>query len=126
MLSCPISVEIFFLWPGLVTPMAVRSYHEQSGAVVSSGTGSVGQWIPAASGSGGCWPGGKDLPYLWGHAANGGDIIASIEEVGGVRLQLEFSQPVVNGFCVLGRGRGKEQPMMVAAGAGKIWLLQAR
>ena len=69
---------------------------------------------------------GKDLPYLWGHAADGGDVVAGIEEVGGVRLQLELTQPVVNGFCVLGRGQGKEQPVTVAARAGRTWLLQAR
>lgn len=48
---------------------------------------------------------GKDLPYLWGHAADGGDIIAGAEEVGSVRLQLELTQPVVNGFCILRRGQ---------------------
>lgn len=33
MLSCPISVEIFFLWPGLVTPMAVRSWKKTAAQV---------------------------------------------------------------------------------------------
>lgn len=69
---------------------------------------------------------GKDLPYLGGHAADGGDVIASVEKVGSVRLQLELTQPVVNGFCILGRGQGKEQPVMGAAGARRTWLLQAR
>lgn len=54
---------------------------------------------------------GKDLPHLRGHAADGGDIVASVEEVGSVRLQLELTQPVVNGFCILGRGRDTEQSM---------------
>lgn len=68
-----------------------------------------------------CWQlwEGRDLPHLRGHAADGGDIISSVEEVDSVRLQLELTQPVVNGFCILGRGQDTEQPMMVAAGAGR-------
>lgn len=83
---------------------------------------STGQGVPAAGSFGGA----KDRPYLRGHAADGGDVVAGIEEVGGVRLQLELAQPVVNRFCVLGRGKGKEQPVMGAAGAGRTCLLQAR
>lgn len=94
--------------------------------MVTSGTGSTGQGVPAAGSFGGAGRGVKDHPYLRGHAADGGDIVAGIEEVGSVRLQLELAQPVVNCFCVLGSGQGKEQPVTGAAGAGRTWLLQAR
>lgn len=61
----------------------------------------------------------KDLPYLWGHAADGGDVITSVEEVGSVGLQLELTQPVINGFCILERGQHKGQSV---TGAARTWL----
>lgn len=37
-------------------------------------------------------------PYLWGHSANGGQVIASAQEVWSVDLQLKVAQPLDNGL----------------------------
>ena len=34
--------------------------------------------------------------YLWGHTANGGNVIARADEVWSVDLQLKFAQPLDN------------------------------
>ena len=38
------------------------------------------------------------LPYLWGHSANGGQVIPSAHEVRSVDLQLKVAQPLDNGL----------------------------
>lgn len=43
------------------------------------------------------------LLYLWSHAADSWHVVASIQEVCCVTLQLEFTQPIVNSFSILGR-----------------------
>lgn len=39
--------------------------------------------------------------YLWGHSADCRHIIASIEEVWGVLLQLKLTQPLIDCLCIL-------------------------
>lgn len=39
---------------------------------------------------------GFKLPYLWGHSANGGQVITSAQEVRSVDLQLKAAQPLDN------------------------------
>lgn len=41
---------------------------------------------------------GFSLPYLWGHSANGGQVITSAQEVRSVDLQLKVAQPLDNGL----------------------------
>lgn len=97
MLSWAISEAIFFLCPGLVTPMAVRSCHTR---VVPSGLLCCLSDPPPLS---------HGATYLWCHAADGWHVVAGLQKVGGVALQLEFTQPVMNGLSILRRGgRGVE------------------
>lgn len=44
---------------------------------------------------------GFSLPYLWGHSANGGQVITSAQEVRSVDLQLKVAQPLDNGLWAL-------------------------
>lgn len=69
----------------------------QTPNVVSSSSTFVPKAVP-------CWPTLLALPYLWSHATDGWHIITCVQEVGSVALQLEFTQPVVNGFSILSRG----------------------
>lgn len=41
---------------------------------------------------------GVSLPYLWGHSANGGQVVTSAQEVRSVDLQLKVAQPLDNGL----------------------------
>lgn len=50
---------------------------------------------------GGCLGSGFKLPYLWGHSANGGQVITSAQEVRSVDLQLKVAQPLDNGLWAL-------------------------
>lgn len=45
--------------------------------------------------------------YLGCHAADGWHVVASLQEVGSVALQLEFTQPVVNGLSILWDPQGR-------------------
>lgn len=51
--------------------------------------------VPVTSGALGS---GFMLPYLWGHSANGGQVITSAQEVISVDLQLKVAQPLDNGL----------------------------
>lgn len=58
--------------------------------------------VPVTSGGGvGCLGSGFKLPYLWGHSANGGQVITSAQEVRSVDLQLKVAQPLDNGLWAL-------------------------
>lgn len=89
MLRLLISEAIFFLWPGLVTPMAVRSWGREGG-----------QCRPAPA----VPPSHRPRPHLRRHPADGGDVVAGVDEVGSVELQLELAEPLVHGLRALGRG----------------------
>lgn len=39
--------------------------------------------------------------HLRGHPADGRYIISSVQEVSGVLLELELTQPLIDGFCIL-------------------------
>lgn len=88
MLRLLISEAIFFLCPGLVTPMAVRSWGREGG-----------QCRPAAA----VPPSHRPRPHLGRHPADGGDVVAGVDEVGCVELQLELAEPLVHGLRALGR-----------------------
>lgn len=95
MLSWAISEAIFFLCPGLVTPMAVRSCPpEQCCQPLLCPRDSLLTPAPPS-------PVGA---YLGCHATDGGHVVAGLQEVGGVALQLELAQPVIDGLRVLGWG----------------------
>lgn len=90
MLSWAISEAIFFLCPGLVTPMAVRSCPR------------VVPLAPALPpGPSPTRPRGT---HLGRHAADGWHVVAGLQEVGGIALQLELTEPVVNGLGILRLG----------------------
>lgn len=88
MLRLLISEAIFFLCPGLVTPMAVRSWGREEG-----------QCRPAPA----VPPSHRPRPHLRRHPADGGDVVAGVDEVGRVELQLELAEPLVHGLRALGR-----------------------
>lgn len=98
MLRLLISEAIFFLCPGLVTPMAVRSWGREGG-----------QCCPAPA----VPPSHRPRPHLRRHPADGGDVVASVDEVGRVELQLELAEPLVHGLRALRRegqmGRGSSR-----------------
>lgn len=100
MLRLLISEAIFFLWPGLVTPMAVRSWGREGG-----------QCRPAPA----VPPAHRARPHLRRHPADGGDVVAGVDEVGSVELQLELAEPLVHGLRALGRG---DRWMRAALGMG--------
>lgn len=74
MLSWAISEAIFFLCPGLVTPMAVKSCYTRHGG------------IRAALYLQGPPPSTCRRSYLRCHPADGRHIVASLQEVGSVAL----------------------------------------
>lgn len=88
MLRLLISEAIFFLCPGLVTPMAVRSWGREGGQCCP------GPAVP---------PSHRPRPHLRRHPADGGDVVASVDEVGRVELQLELAEPLVHGLRALRR-----------------------
>ena len=105
MLRLLISEAIFFLCPGLVTPMAVRSWGREGGGGQRRPAPPVPRSprhrpVPAS-----LWP------HLRRHSADGGDVVAGVDEVRRVELQLELAEPLVHGLRALEEGwRGSGQP----------------
>lgn len=88
MLRLLISEAIFFLCPGLVTPMAVRSWSRERGqSDLAPDMSPSLQHQPALA---------SPRSHLWSHPANGGDVVAGVDEVGCVELQLELAEPLVH------------------------------
>lgn len=85
-----ISAVIFFLWPGLVTPMAVRSWVEELPVSQRLGAHLRARWWAAF------W-----APHLGGHAADGGQVVPGADEVGGIELQLERGKPLADSLGAL-------------------------
>lgn len=38
------------------------------------------------------------VPYLWGHSADGWNIIARVDKIGSIDLELKLAQPLEYGF----------------------------
>lgn len=79
-----ISMEIFLRCPGLVTPMAVRSCRMKA-----SGRVRLQVWCDVRA------------AHLRGHPADCGHVVSGAHEAGGVLLQLEVTEPLEDGLCVL-------------------------
>lgn len=83
------SVLMWGVWKGMFN--CTHAHHKSNAWELRQGF----LQVPVTSGVVGS---GVKLPYLWGHSANGGQVVTSAQEVRSVDLQLKVAQPLDNGL----------------------------